>query len=86
MNQKLINKLNISEHERVFELVPIGIKYICEFCNKGEQRMSPDNSFNPSDGKPLMLKHVCSECGKEMMLPKPYPFVEWIPKEELNED
>lgn len=64
-----------NEHERTFNVTPIGVKYICEFCNKGEMKYSPSDEVISSMS---LLFHKCTNCGKAMMLPKMYPYIEWI--------
>lgn len=83
--------LKLNEHERAFNVKPIGIKYICEFCNEGEQictNKSPIIVEKNGVKIPNMREHKCSKCGKIMMLPKSYPYVEFIPlsEEHLNDD
>lgn len=74
-----------SEHERTFPIKPIGVKYICEFCGEGEMKVSEDARTFVLTSNPPLIKHVCTKCGKEMLLPKSYPYVEWVPVEEGEE-
>lgn len=69
-----------SEHERTFPIKPIGVKYICEFCNEGEMVHNDNEPIRMSN--PPLISHRCTKCGKDMLLPKVYPYVEWIPAEE----
>lgn len=69
-----------NKNEETFDVKPIGVRYRCEFCNIGEQKLVT--------GKPVVLEavgsfpklreHKCTHCGKIMMLPKAYPYIEWI--------
>ena len=64
------------EHEFIFKPIPIGVGYICEFCNEGE--MKYDNTADPNtvmSGN--MYPHKCTNCNKSMLLPKVYPYIEW---------
>lgn len=66
-------------NEKTFEVKPIGVKYQCEFCNEGEQ-IAVNEPIVITDGQlPALRKHKCSKCNKEMLLPKSYPYIEWIP-------
>lgn len=76
----------LNEHERAFPIKPVGIKYICEFCGEGEMKVSEDTRTFILTSNPPMITHVCTKCGKEMLLPKSYPYVEWIPEEEENHE
>ena len=60
------------EHEELFEVKPIGVRYICEFCNEGEMIYSAS-----SNTVQALYPHKCSKCHKDMMLPKIYPYIEW---------
>ena len=78
--------VNLKQHEEMFEIRPVGIRYKCEFCNEGEMIYNNPGMIAAEDfyQKPIMHNHVCNKCGKEMLLPKMYPYVEWtIP---INED
>ena len=72
--------IKLNEHEQSFPIKPVGVKYICEFCNDGEQVAVPDVNIGiqmlESSQRPMIL-HRCTKCGKEMMLPKSYPYIEW---------
>lgn len=64
-----------NEHERTFNATPIGVKYICEFCNEGEMKYTPNKEAELS--MPLLF-HKCTNCGMSLGLPKMYPYIEWI--------
>lgn len=71
--------LNLKPHEEAFEIKPTGIRYRCEFCNEGEMKHLNNEPIvvNLSEDAPRMYNHVCDKCGKIMMLPKVYPYIEW---------
>lgn len=71
--------MELKPHEEAFPVRPVGIRYICEFCNEGEQIAIPDQVVNVQMTYPerYMIKHRCNKCGKEMMLPKSYPYISW---------
>ena len=72
--------VKLNEHERAFPIKPVGVKYICEICNDGEQIAVSDVSVGikmmEGQQRPMIL-HRCNKCGKEMSLPKSYPYIEW---------
>lgn len=68
-------------NEKLFEVNPIGVKYICEFCNVGEMIYAPDRVIDAHDLR--RIPHICSNCNKEMILPKIYPYVEWQSDEDI---
>ena len=63
------------EHEELFDIKPIGVRYICEYCNEGE--MIYDRTVIIDQ---LLKKHTCNHCNGELLLPKVYPYIEWIPE------
>lgn len=65
----------LNEHEKAFRLYPVGIAYVCEFCNEGE--MEVDTSEPTLMSNPPLIPHKCTKCGKTMHLPKSYPFVKY---------
>ena len=65
--------------EETFELKPIGVKRICEHCNEGEMKYTMQNEFSSVDNfVSSMKKHQCTKCGGVLMLPKIYPYIEWV--------
>lgn len=68
------------EHEETFNVKPIGVKYICEFCNEGEMKTVAGSEVKM--GFPPMFDHKCTKCGKTMLLPKMYPYIEWVHENE----
>ena len=62
-------------NEEVFEVKPIGVRYKCEFCNDGYQQIDPSVPYTPND---KLISHKCNKCGKTMLLPKAYPYIEWL--------
>lgn len=77
---------NLSDHEERFNIRPVGIKYRCEFCGEGEMKVSDDARTFILTSNPPMIKHICTKCGKDMLLPKSYPYIEWIPVEDSGEE
>ena len=75
-------------HERTFELKPIGIKYICEFCNEGEMVYKNDQPIMVElvNTQPTLHRHVCTKCGKTMQLPKIYPYIEWLSEDDQKDN
>lgn len=79
-----------SENEELFKIKPIGVRYKCPFCNEGEMIVTNDPVDMPlvhyiGEAPPIMRKHRCNKCSKEMKLPKSYPYIEWI-KNEYKEE
>jgi len=67
------------EFEATFELKPIGVKRICEHCNEGEMEYVFEDTAGSFDNfKTSMKKHRCKKCGGELLLPKIYPYIEWV--------
>lgn len=61
------------------------VKYKCEFCGEGEQMAITDEMIQldlNQISKPQLVAHRCNKCGKEMMLPRPYPYLEWVEDKE----
>lgn len=71
------------ENEITFNVRPIGVKYICEHCGKGEMKLvcDPLNPFPKISSLDPLMKHRCTECNKELLLPKIYPYIEWVKEE-----
>ena len=77
-----------SEHERVFELIPIGVNYVCEFCHEGNMIVDTNETLivELTDPPRMALRtHICDKCQNTMKLPKTYPYVEWLTKAEYAE-
>ena len=76
-----------NEHEETFKVTPIGVKYICEFCGKGEMiAVNDEPVVIPAANMAFMIKHRCNKCNGELMLPKTYPYIEWIPVDDKIEN
>ena len=69
-------------NEVVFPVWPIGVKYVCEYCHEGEMRVVNEPVNVLSEFETPMIKHICTNCNKEMILPKTYPYIEWAIVEE----
>lgn len=77
--------VNLKPHEELFEIKPIGVRYICEFCNEGEMIYKNEQPLfvEALNNQPILHHHVCNKCGNSMQLPKMYPYVEWtVPTED----
>lgn len=77
------------EHEELFEIKPIGVRYICELCGKGEMIAMSEDPIRLMGEGIMMRKHQCTNCKGIMQLPKTYPYIEWTPVEKEvkeNED
>ena len=61
---------------------PVIVWYECEFCHDGEQKFNP----HVESYKPGLFTHTCDKCGKTMLLPTMYPYVDWQKGEEIKED
>jgi hypothetical protein len=79
--------VKLNEHERSFNVHPVGVKYICDYCGEGEMVVDTDEErvYVPTDRNKFMIKHKCTKCGKSLLLPKSYPYIEWIPDKEEEE-
>lgn len=70
--------IELRPHEERFDVKPIGIRYICEFCNEGEMIFTGRRGTIVNVEPPKFLfQHRCNKCGKTMDLPRSYPYVEW---------
>jgi DNA-directed RNA polymerase subunit RPC12/RpoP len=73
-------------NEKAFPINPVLITYVCEHCGKGEMKVIPDQTpLKWPQLEPVMHKHRCTKCGGELLLPKTYPYIEWVPGEEHDE-
>jgi hypothetical protein len=77
--------LNLRKYEEPFKLVPIGIRYKCEACNEGEMIYDYDPTRVVYATNPPLIPHICTKCGMKLDLPKTYPYIEWIPEDEIND-
>ena len=67
-----------NEFEELFDVKPIGVKYRCEYCGEGEQIYQSTRETVESLLQTDMYQHKCDKCGMVLMLPKVYPYIEWI--------
>lgn len=70
---------DLKNNEKTFNVRPVGVKYICEFCKEGEMVQDKDNK-EVLMSYPSQFPHKCNKCNKTMYLPKPYPYIEWVTK------
>ncbi len=71
-----------NEHETLSELKPIVVNYKCELCNEGN--MVTDSRKPVKLTIPGLITHVCNNCNGVMKLPKMYPYLEWVTKDEYE--
>ena len=71
-----------NEHETLSELKPVVINYKCEICNKGNMRVDSQKATNITI--PGLITHICNSCKGVMKLPKMYPYLEWVTKDEYK--
>lgn len=76
--------INLKNNEEAFKIVPIGIRYKCEVCSEGEM-LYENNRDAITLEYPQLFNHKCNKCGMILRLPKIYPYIEWIPENEINE-
>lgn len=67
------------ENEKLFGIRPIGVKYVCPFCKEGEMKLNTNAPIT----MPKMFPHTCTKCGKDLLLDKTYPYVEF---DEITDD
>ena len=73
--------MELKTNEEAFCIRHIGVRDICEFCHEGEMKY-----LAPGDDNAGLFLHRCTKCNKEMLLPKMYPYIEWIPGEKINKE
>ena len=73
--------MELKTNEEAFCIRHIGVRYICEVCHEGEMKY-----LAPGDDNAGLFLHRCTKCNKEMLLPKMYPYIEWIPGEKINKE
>jgi len=65
--------------EEMFSAYAIGVRYICEHCKEGEMRACPDKDGIQKFNETGLCKHLCTKCNGELLLPRGYPIIEWVP-------
>lgn len=87
INADYTEDVKLGEHEEMFDVKPVGIKYVCEHCNEGEMiAVHGEMMIVPAEKSgPFMIKHRCNKCGGTLMLPKTYPYIQWIPVNSIEE-
>ena len=82
--------MNLKPNEETFNIKPIGIRYKCEFCNEGEMKYENNQPVMIEDlaliTGPKLHNHRCTKCGKTMLLPKVYPYIEWTTEEDQEDN
>lgn len=76
-----MEELKLRPNEEDFEVRPIGVRYICEFCHEGEMIVDhTEGQFIETVlTNPPLIQHKCTKCGGTMRLPRSYPYIEWVP-------
>lgn len=59
--------------EQNFQVVPIGIKYICDLCKEGEMEYTGNMLMT----NPPQFTHKCNRCEVEKSFFKKYPTIEY---------
>lgn len=84
-------KYQAARGESVIAMVPFGVKFGCEHCGEGKMNFDPNvqpqmiPSADPQQPPAMLFTHVCDSCGKTMLLPKRYPFIQWEEGEDITE-
>ncbi|MEH7457717.1 hypothetical protein V7183_10890 [Bacillus sp. JJ1127] len=60
--------------EQHFEVKPIGVKYICDTCQKGEMLPTGNNNFMVNTPQ---FEHKCNNCGTKIKLTDKYPLIRY---------
>lgn len=79
--------MKLKQNEEAFALTPVGVKYTCEHCHEGEMKVVVNSPDEPNP-VPLglggnMRRHRCDKCNGELFLSKVYPYIEWLPENEI---
>lgn len=61
--------------ENFYEVHPIGIKYICDICCKGDMLPTGRNEWSAS---PPAFEHVCNKCGQKANFTEKYSLIRFI--------
>ena len=77
-------KYEPKKNEVLFYVVPIGVKYFCEFCTVGEMKILPVTMVPKGEFDVPMFNHKCTKCNGELLLPKQYPYIEWEPVTDIG--
>lgn len=62
--------------EEIFDVKPIGIRYVCDYCGKGEMVPTGKNDWSVN---PPKLEHMCKKCEFKMILNEKYPLIRYTP-------
>ncbi|AOY53362.1 hypothetical protein [Clostridium perfringens] len=60
--------------EKEFLIKPVLVKYICDFCNKGEMMPNGKNNWLSN---PPKFEHKCNKCGNKIVLNEKYPITRY---------
>lgn len=61
--------------EQNFDVKPIGVKYICDDCLKGEMVPTGKHDFYPEH---MEFEHQCNNCGIKIKLHDKYPLIRYV--------
>lgn len=61
--------------EKEYSVNPIGVKYICDDCEKGELLPNGNNKWNVA---PPQFEHECNHCNARKMLNEKFPLIRYI--------
>jgi DNA-directed RNA polymerase subunit RPC12/RpoP len=70
----LSKKEGINGMEETFDVKPVGVKYICDKCGKGEMLPTGRNDWSAN---PPLLEHECNYCGTKMKFHEKYPLIRY---------
>jgi len=56
-----------------FKVETLGLKYVCDECKEGDMIFTGLGTQK----QPQKFQHKCNKCGKEKLLDRQYPGVEW---------
>lgn len=59
--------------EETFAVKPVGVKYICDSCRKGEMLPTGKNYWS----NPPQFEHECNQCGGKINLEEKYPLIRY---------
>jgi hypothetical protein len=60
--------------EKHYDVVPIGVMYICDICKEGEMIPTERNDWS-SD--PPLFEHSCNKCEGKEKFDKKYPLIKF---------
>lgn len=67
---KWVNKIM----EEVYSVKPVGVKYNCDFCKKGEMLPTGKNVWST---EPPQFEHECTHCYAKILFDEKYPLIRY---------